>query len=97
MKFSKIEIEGTQSEITQFLNCNSDFDKPVSQSFKSPKSTNETTRAVPTKPLENKILSVVASIIAELKRREFTAHEVSIVANKLVGYANKKRFLESED
>ena len=92
MKFSKIELEGTPTEIAQFLNGNSNFD--VNE---SPKSTNETTREVPDKPLENKILSVVASIISELKRREFTAQEVSIVANKLVGYANKKRFLESED
>lgn len=92
MKFSKIELEGTQTEIAQFLNGNSNFDVNESQ-----KSTNETTREVPDKPIENKILSVVASIISELKRREFTAQEVSIVANKLVGYANKKRFLESED
>ena len=93
MKFSKVEIEGTSVEITQFLKDHSDTAEPVVPK----KSTSETTRKVPDKPLENKILSVVASIISELKRREFTAQEVSIVANKLVGYANKKRLLERED
>ena len=93
MKFSKVEIEGTSVEITQFLKDHSDTAEPVVPK----KSTNETTRTVPGKPIENKILSVVASIIAELKRRDFNAEEVSIVANKLVGYANKKRLLERED
>ena len=94
MKLSKIELEGTQAEITQFLSGNSDKEEPVSQ---SPKSTSETTRAVPDKPLENKIRSVVASIISELKRKRFTTHEVIFVATELVWYANKKRFFERED
>ena len=93
MKFSKVEIEGTSVEITQFLKDHSDTAEPVVPK----KSTNETTRTVPDKPIENKIRSVVASIISELKRKRFTTHEVIFVATELVGYASKKRLLERED
>ena len=93
MKFSKVEIEGTSVEITQFLKDYSDTAEPVVPK----KSTNETTRTVPDKPIENKIRSVVASIISELKRKRFTTHEVIFVATELVGYASKKRLLERED
>lgn len=105
MKLSKLELDGTQEELAQFLDTfgeNEGLKGSVDDTYNFFREhfLKEQTTDVPTKKVVNKNTKSatdikISELVANIIRQEFTAEEIKLVANKLLSYAHKKSRIES--
>lgn len=105
MKLTKFEVEGTQEEITQFLDTfgeNEGLKGSVDDTynffrehFLKEKPTNDPSKKAVNENTKSATDIKIIELVANIIRQEFTAEEIKLVANKLLSYAHKKSRIES--
>lgn len=102
MKLSKLELDGTQEEIAQFLDTFGDLKGSVDDTynfFREHFLKEKTTNVPPKKAVNENTKSStdtrIIKLVADIIRQDMTVEEIKLVANKLLSYANKKSRIES--
>lgn len=105
MKLSKLELDGTQEEIAQFLDTfgeNEGLKGSVDDTynffrehFLKEKPTNDPPKKAVNENTKSATDTRIIKLVADIIRQDMTVEEIKLVANKLLSYANKKSRIES--
>ncbi|MBQ9487860.1 MAG: hypothetical protein IJU91_08710 [Selenomonadaceae bacterium] len=105
MKLSKLELDGTQEEIAQFLamldetecleGSVDDTYNFFREHFLKEKPTNDPPKKAVNENTKSATNTKIVELVANIIRQDMTVEEIKLVANKLLSYANKKSRIES--